>query len=95
MRDVTIDGEVFTVRAMTRGEVKKIRAEGFNLLEPMGKDLDDLMNRMFELVLSTEDVARIDAMAHNRGREVYLAIMAETYGGAEEEKNSGNGSSSS
>ena len=60
MREVKIRDRIFNVRGLTRGEVKGLRADGFNLMHLTVDTLDDAYDRVCDLVFDTETIKLID-----------------------------------
>lgn len=87
MRQITIGGETFEVRGLTRGEVRDLRAAGLNLMTMTPDTVDDVMDAVFGLVFSEEDNRRVDALPNRDVGRLLGAVIAETYGSRDEEKN--------
>jgi len=97
MRIVRTDsGRQFNVRGLTRGEVKRLRADdGISLTNITAENAEAALDKVLELVLSEHEVHELDDLPNRVAMDVWLAVLAETYGSRDEEKNlsrSGNGS---
>jgi hypothetical protein len=99
MREVTVNGRIFEVRGLRLSEVSatKMRKLGYGrfIFKPDLKDGDDMQERMGEImdaalltVLGRDGCEQVDQAGGVAGLQtVFRAIIAETYGGAGEEKN--------
>lgn len=93
-REVTIEIEgkkpvVITIpRGLKRKEIRKLRKEkDINLFAlPQGK-LDEVMDDLFELLLSKKDQAKLDDMENKYASKVFFGIIAETWPSPTEVKN--------
>jgi len=95
MREVTFGGQTFEVRALKRREVKQLKKDGFNLNFITPEQADDCMDRVFEMVFSMAELAAVDDLDQHEAIKLWNAVLRETYGAEDEEKNSlasGNGS---
>ncbi len=93
-REILLAGRTFKVRGLKRKEVKQLRRDGFNLLDLNLAQADDVLDRVFEMVFPEAEFARIDELLNRDCLGLWNAILIETYGSPEEEKNSsrsGNG----
>jgi hypothetical protein len=80
--------ETWPLRGLTRGEVKKLRAEGIDLARLDAGNADEAVDRVVALVLSPDLVGELDDRPCSETMRVFQAILEETYGFAGEEKNS-------
>lgn len=96
MREVKIGGRAYNVKPMTRGQLRRAQREH-------GIDYFSLDTSMafsakcfaFDAVFSELDLAAIDELPEPETQPLFDAIMAETFGSRDEEKNlSGSGSGS-
>jgi len=88
MRDIKINKDVFTVRGLRRGELKKLRREnGINLLDLDLKNAEEAQDVVFDLVLSKQEIKKLDGLENRYALQVWQAILKETYGAEDEEKN--------
>ncbi len=88
MRDVKIDNTLtLSVRGLTRNEVKQFKKEGFNVSSPSPETADDMLDKLLETALTEEQVTILGEKPYHCTTDVYKAIMKETYGAPDEEKN--------
>lgn len=87
MRTITINNKEFDIRSLSRGELKELRHRGFNILALTAENLDDGIDAVFEMMFEPEEIAAIDAMENKQAGQLWAAIIAETYGAPDEEKN--------
>ena len=88
MRIVTIDEHKFEVRGLLRGEVKELRREHDIVLVNLSPaNAEEAQDRVFELIFSLEDLERIDALPNADALKLWQAVLKETYGAKDEEKN--------
>lgn len=97
MRIVKTDsGRQFNVRGLTRGEVKRLRAEEeIDLLRITGENAEQALDRVLEMVLSEHELHELDALPNRVAMDIWTAVLAETYGSRDEEKNSSRSGSGS
>lgn len=88
MRKVNLDGEDIEIRGLKRKEVKALKKEGIHLTELSPRQAEDAMDRVFEMVFSEADLARIDEAPNKNVMNVWTGVLKETYGAPDEEKNS-------
>jgi len=94
-REVEVGNRKITVRSLTRKEVKALKKEGFDIGNLKKEEVDDLLDAVFPMVLSPEEVNLVENSPYRVCTQVWTAVIKETYGSAGEEKNSsasGNGS---
>jgi hypothetical protein len=84
---VNIGGEDMKVRGLLRKEVKDLKKEGFILSDLRDDNVDDAMDKVFEIVLTKEDIAKIDELPNRESIKVWTAILDLTYGNEVQEKN--------
>ena len=90
MREVKINNRVFNIRGLTRKEIKSLKKYGFTYVGPnlSLETLDDAMDAAFEVVLTADEINTLDDLVHaDSTLPIWNAILAETYGSKEEEKN--------
>jgi hypothetical protein len=87
MREIIIDDRPFNIRGLKRGEIKALKKEGFNLIDLKIEQADDAMDKVFELVFASHEITLIDDMANKDAMKLWTAILKETYGAPDEEKN--------
>ena len=87
MRELKLEGQIFEVRGLKRKEVKALNREGFNLVELDIGNADEAMDRVFECVFSKAEIKKIDDLENKNAIELWRAILKETYGAVDEEKN--------
>lgn len=77
----------FNIRPLTRGEIKKLRSEGFDVFSFDGEQSLRNMDPVLDLVFPPPS-AKIDALPFPKAADVYRAIIGATLGTEEEVKNS-------
>lgn len=87
MREVTMGDTTFQVRSLKRKEVKQLKKDGFNLADLGPHNADDAMDRAFGLAFSPDEVARIDELSNSEALGIWVALIKETFGAVDEEKN--------
>jgi len=89
MREVQIEGHTFQIRGLRRGELKALRRDkGITLLDLDLQNVEEAQDIVFDMVLSEEDVKTLDGLENAAALKVWQAILKETYGAGDEEKNS-------
>ena len=95
MRVVEIPNHEIEVRGLERKEIKDLREFGYYRTRflPPAEDadpdaLDLAMDAVIDKVLARNDIKALDNCEPRYTSEVWFAIIKETYGEAEEEKNS-------
>lgn len=90
METVTIAGRDFEIKPLTRGQIRSLKDFGFTYFacRPSLEQANDAMDAAFDLVLSDDDKAFLDDRHVKDSFAVWKAILAETYGGGEDEGNS-------
>ncbi|WP_054031021.1 hypothetical protein [Desulfatitalea tepidiphila] len=89
MREVKLtDSKIIEVHALTRGQVKDLRRQGFNLMALTKDQAEEAMDAAFAMVLAPEEIEELNGLAYPVALAVWRAILAETYGAPGEEKNS-------
>lgn len=94
MELVIIDGISLEIQPLTRGQIRQLRDHGFSyfVCKPSLEQAHDAMDAAFDLALSDKEKALLDKLPVKESFKVWKAILAETYGGGDDEKNS-NGTS--
>jgi len=87
MREITVEGRHFLVRGLTRGEVKALKTDGINLLDLSMASADDAIDAVFEIVFDEDTRRAIDGMVNSAAMSLWQAVLKETYGAGDEEKN--------
>ncbi len=88
MRDVKIDDTItLSVRGLTRNEVKQLKKEGFNLMNPAPETAEELLDTVLETTLTDEQVTILGDKPYRCTTDVFQAVMKETFGAPDEEKN--------
>lgn len=95
MRTVTIDGKDFQIRPLKRKEIKKLKADGFNLAALKAEKADDAMEAVFEMVFDVDERRAIDEITQPQALRLWKSVLMETYGSGDEEKNSSRSGSGS
>ncbi len=95
MRIIEIPGREVEVRGLKRKEIKALKEYGYyrSRFTPPGGDaepeaLDAAMDAVIDKILTKDDLKALDDCEPRWTSEVWLAIIKETYGAADEEKNS-------
>ena len=101
MREPTIAGKKFKIKALTRKDfkMKKLREHGYDFYGMVdakkGKDPGEGMDRFVEACTVGNTVDKIDDLNVTQFRELFGECIKETYGAVDEEKNSqGSGTAS-
>lgn len=89
MRTIDIEGRKINVRALTPAEIDDLEPLGFGyaLCVPDVEKANEAMKKPLELVLSEEDRVFLSGRGLPKSKAVWLAILKETYGSSDEEKN--------
>ena len=87
MREIAVGGTTFQVRSLKRKEVKQLKKDGFNLADLGPHNADDAMDKAFELAFTPNEVALIDDLSNSEALAIWVALIKETVGAADEEKN--------
>ena len=69
------------------GVHKELKKKGFVLSDLRDDNVDDAMDEVFSIVLTKEDIARLDELPNNEAIKVWGAILDLTYGNRVQEKN--------
>ena len=93
MRTVSIPDRDIEVRGLKRKEIKGLKEYGYHRsrFTPPADDpdaLDEAMDAVIDKVLTKDDLKALENCEPRWTSEVWLAIIKETYGSADEEKNS-------
>jgi len=90
METVIIDGREFDIQSLTRGQIRELKDHGFSyfICKPTLDQAHDAMDAAFDLVLSEQDQAFLDTRPIKDSFAVWKALLAETYGGGNDEGNS-------
>ena len=94
-RTVKVGGKELSIRSLTRKEVKGLKKKGFDIGNLQRDQVDDLLDEVFPMMLDKKDVELIEKAPYKVCARVWTAIIKETYGAEDEEKNlpkSGDGS---
>ena len=89
-RTITIEGIKFDIRALTRGEIKKLKEYGYSYFGcvPSMDNAIDAQDKCLETQLDKEQMMLLDDCSAKSGTKIWTEILKETYGAADEEKNS-------
>ena len=90
MQKIDIPGGVLEIRGLKRKELKKLRKYGYKNTSfdpPKDVDLDEAIDKILELVLTKTELDLLDDVEPRYANEAWLAIIKETYGSGEQEKN--------
>lgn len=90
METVIIDDREFHIIPLTRGQIKSLKEYGFSyfVCKPTLDQVHDAMDAAFELALTDDDRAFLDTRPVKDSFAIWKAILAETYGGGDDEGNS-------
>jgi len=93
MREITLPGgNTIQVRGLKRKEMREFKKYGYHISRyrpPEDLDLaDEGMEKVLERMLKAEDLALLDELENRHTSAVWFAIIKETYGAPDEEKNS-------
>lgn len=90
MRIVKTDsGRQFNVRGLTRREVRQLRDEHFiSLTSITAENADQALDKVLETVLTEHELHELDELPYRVCMDIWTAVLAETYGSRDEEKNS-------
>ena len=92
----TDDGVQFNVRGLTRGEVKRLRSDnGISLSNITSENAEDALDRVLGIVLSEHEQHELDDLPYRVALDIWTAVLAETFGSRDEEKNSSRSGSGS
>lgn len=89
-REIEIGPRTIQVRGLTRYEVKCLKDCGYSFFQciPKKETAEEAVEKALELVLDPETVEWLETRTMKENLEVWTAILKETYGSGEEEKNS-------
>lgn len=82
-----IGDKTFTVRPLTRGEIKSLRAAGFNLNNLTIEQANDAVDAVIDMVYS-DMIDAIDQLPMPDVLSLFRATLEESYGRGESAKNS-------
>lgn len=90
MEIIEINGRSFEIHPLTRGQIKELKDFGFSYFacRPTLDQANEAMDAAFDIVLSDEDKSFLDDLPVKDSFSIWKAILAETYGGGDDEKNS-------
>ncbi|BBO92051.1 hypothetical protein [Desulfosarcina ovata] len=88
MRTVTLGSNDFDVRPLKRKEVKQLRKDGITLVNLDPAKGEEAMDRVFDMVFTPDQIAVIDELDNPDALKLWSAVLKETYGAQDEEKNS-------
>jgi len=89
MREIKVGNpeQSFDVRPLKRGEVKKLKADGLDINNLTPENADDCLDRVFDMIFDDRDIERIDELPNPDALTIWRAILKESFGSKEEEKN--------
>jgi hypothetical protein len=87
MREVTIEGKTFSVRPLKRSEMKSLKKQGFILGKMEPESMDDWLDKIMEMALPGR-LDEIDDLPPKAANMIFEAVLKESYGDKNEEKNS-------
>lgn len=87
MKDVTINDQVFRVRAWKRREIKQMRKDGFALGSLDAKNMDDAMDYVFNKCFDPDTIERIEDLDNKDVLKIWQGWLSENFGGGDEVKN--------
>ncbi|MDA8139028.1 MAG: hypothetical protein M0036_10280 [Desulfobacteraceae bacterium] len=90
MRKVKLtDGQEIEIRPITRGQIRKLADQGVTAAGIVSEITPENYDSVLDAVLSTQvAIERVEELPLPDCRELFNAIVAETWGSKEEEKNS-------
>lgn len=80
--------KTFEVRGLKRKEIKALKKDGIVLTNLDMKTADTAMDKVFDLVFTSEQVAMIDELPNRDAIKLWQGILMETFGAPGEKKNS-------
>lgn len=87
-KTVKVGGREITIRGLKRKEVKHLKKEhDINLGNIRLAQAEDAADKVFELVLTPEDIEYLDDQVNAEAVRVFHEIMGATYGKEDEKKN--------
>ena len=89
METVKIDGHEIDVYPLNKGQIRQLKDYGFSFFvcRPTLEQAHDAMDEAFKIALSESDQSFLDGRPVKDSMTVWKALLAETYGGGEDEKN--------
>lgn len=88
-KKIKAGGREIEIRGLKRKEVKQLRQEhGIDLGNLRLAQAEEATDKVFEIVLSPEEIEFLDDQCNAEAVAVFRAIMNATYGREEEKKNS-------
>lgn len=88
MRTVTIDGREYKTKGLKRKQVKELKKNGIDLVNLDVQNAEDALEAVFELAFTAAENEIIEDMYNADVMKLWLAVLKETFGAPEEEKNS-------
>ena len=89
MRTVKIDKEEFEVRGLTFSEMRQLHEKGISFGELTPEKVDASFIETSKMIFDEDDLSRFDKVDYGKAaNKIVRAVMAETYGSKDEEKNS-------
>jgi hypothetical protein len=85
---INLGGRDIEFRGLTRREVKRLKADGFNLNNLYPDQLDDAVDAVFSLAMDQADIDFLDDCVAQDALKAWRAIMDATFGNKAAEKNS-------
>ena len=79
MKEVEIAGQVFRIRSLKRGEVKKLRQEGYSLLNLTPENAEEAQEKVFEILFTKDQLEAMDQLDYPDSLKIWQAILDETY----------------
>ena len=89
MKSIKVNGRSFEIRALTRGEIKKLKDLGyscFGCVPSMDQSID-AQDKCLEMMLDKKQMAFLDLCSNKDVTKLWTEILKETYGAPDEEKN--------
>ena len=89
MRIVKTDtGRQFNIRGLTRGEVKRLQEiQDINLMKIDADNAENALDLVLQIVLTEHELHELDDLVYRVSMDIWTAVLAETYGSRDEEKN--------
>lgn len=80
MTEKTIGGKTFQIQPLTRGEVRRLRKEGFNLSNITVETADEVIDKVLEIALG-ERFSEVDDLINSDAIALFKDVVSLTFGG--------------
>jgi len=90
MSEITVSQKKFSVRSLTRGEIKSLKNCGYTYFGclPTIEQANDAIDKVFKMQFTNKELLFLDKCTNKEARSLWEEILKETYGAKDEEKNS-------